>query len=181
MSDKSNKRKRSGSDVFEVSSKPSAKPIPQLLDNSLLEKAVRALLKHASLKQQEERDRLKTRPLFEEDELIYLTITLKKVPEKGKVKPITIPIPHPITNEDSEICIFTKDPQKEFKKIILDLKIPNVKKVISLTKLRRNYKTFKLKRELEASYDLFLTDDRIVHFLPALLGKAFFCKKKVRL
>lgn len=44
--------------------------------------------------------------------------------------------------------------------------------------MRKNYKTFEAKRKLVASYDLFLTDDRIVTFMPALLGKAFYEKKR---
>lgn len=50
--------------------------------------------------------------------------------------------------------------------------------MIGLTKLRKNYKTFETKRKLVSSYDLFLTDDRIVTFMPALLGKAFYEKKR---
>ena len=50
--------------------------------------------------------------------------------------------------------------------------------VISLTKLRKNYKSYESKRQLADLYDVFICDDRIYHLLPKLLGKAFFAKKK---
>jgi hypothetical protein len=50
--------------------------------------------------------------------------------------------------------------------------------VLSLSKLRANYKQYEAKRRLCASYDLFLVDKRILSFLPALLGRSFFEKKK---
>lgn len=69
--------------------------------------------------------------------------------------------------------------KEEYKILFKDLVIPAVSKVISLTKLRKNYKSFEAKRQLRDSYDLFLTDNRIVTFLPAQLGKAFYTKKKI--
>ena len=53
-----------------------------------------------------------------------------------------------------------------------------VLQVISLTKLRKNYKSYESKRQLADLYDVFICDDRIYHLLPKLLGKAFFAKKK---
>ena len=50
--------------------------------------------------------------------------------------------------------------------------------VIPIAKLKTNYKTFESKRQLSASYDVFLTDKRIYQMLPRLLGKKFFEKKK---
>jgi len=49
---------------------------------------------------------------------------------------------------------------------------------MSLQKLRNEYKTFALKRQLASSYDTFLCDDRIYHFVVKSLGKEFFKKKK---
>lgn len=51
-------------------------------------------------------------------------------------------------------------------------------KVIGVSKLKANYKPFEAKRRLCASFDLFLSDDRILPLLPPLLGKQFFKKKK---
>ncbi|XP_020626594.1 putative ribosome biogenesis protein C8F11.04 [Orbicella faveolata] len=51
-------------------------------------------------------------------------------------------------------------------------------RVISLSKLRKNYQSFESKRHLCSLYDVFICDDAIYHLLPKLLGKAFFSKKK---
>ncbi len=51
-------------------------------------------------------------------------------------------------------------------------------KVIGISKLRSKYKPFEAKRQLCASYDLFLADERVIELLPPLLGKTFFGKKK---
>jgi ribosome biogenesis protein UTP30 len=50
--------------------------------------------------------------------------------------------------------------------------------VIGLTKLRKNYKSYEDRRKLLRSYDLFVADEKVVTFLPALLGKVFYEKKK---
>ena len=50
--------------------------------------------------------------------------------------------------------------------------------VIGLSKLRTNYREYDAKRKLCDSYDLFLADLRILPYLPRLLGKKFFEKKK---
>lgn len=50
--------------------------------------------------------------------------------------------------------------------------------MIPVAKLKTKYKTFEAKRQLSASYDVFLTDKRIYQMLPRLLGKKFFEKKK---
>ena len=41
-------------------------------------------------------------------------------------------------------------------------------------KLKTQYKPFETRRQLLAQHDLFLADDRIVTYLPALLGKTFY-------
>ena len=53
-----------------------------------------------------------------------------------------------------------------------------VAKVIGLSKLKTKYESFEAKRQLCASYDLFVADERILPSLPKLLGKSFFKKKK---
>ncbi len=69
--------------------------------------------------------------------------------------------------------------QEEFKKLFQELNITSASKIISLSKLRKNYKSFEAKRQLRDSFDLFLSDNRIVTFLPSLLGKAFYLKKRI--
>lgn len=51
-------------------------------------------------------------------------------------------------------------------------------KVISVDTLRTDYRQFKDRRDLLASFDIFLADDRILTVLPSLLGKTFFARKK---
>jgi ribosome biogenesis protein UTP30 len=47
-----------------------------------------------------------------------------------------------------------------------------------VSKLKARYKPFEAKRQLCASYDLFLADERVLPLLPPILGKTFFMKKK---
>lgn len=115
--------------------------------------------------------------LLDEEAYISLALTLKKIPEKARVKPWRIPLKHSLY-ADRPICLITKDPQKDFKEKLAAEPIDGVEKVIGLTKLRKNYKQFKDRRQLLATYDLFLADDRILPMLPALLGVKFFEKKK---
>eukprot|EP01048_Picozoa_sp_COSAG05_P024606 COSAG05_NODE_5864_length_1070_cov_1.369722_1_plen_85_part_00 len=56
--------------------------------------------------------------------------------------------------------------------------IEGIVKVIGLTKLRDNYKTFEAKRNLCDSYDLFMIDRRVLPMASKLLGNSFFRKKK---
>ncbi|KGG51905.1 hypothetical protein DI09_24p260 [Mitosporidium daphniae] len=51
--------------------------------------------------------------------------------------------------------------------------------IISIEKLRKEYKPFEAKRQLIASFELFLADRRILRMLPPLLGKSFFEKKRL--
>ncbi len=49
-----------------------------------------------------------------------------------------------------------------------------VKKVISVDKLKKEFKQFQDKRELARSYDLFLCDRSIIEIMPRELGKTFY-------
>lgn len=141
-----------------------------------LEKAVRALLQIVS------RRTANANPLFDQNsETMTLTFTLSRVPERRIVRPVMIPLPHPMYNEKSEVCFFSKDPQKNYKELILRKHpVPGVTKVIGIDKLKRNYKTPDLKRALADSFDLFLCDTRVVEFMPGILGKVFYTSKLKR-
>jgi len=114
--------------------------------------------------------------LIENDTAFWLMMSLKKVPAPDK-KPKLVPIPHSL-HEQSEVCLITKLPGKQVKEQLKVKGVTCITKVISLVKLRKNYKTFQLKRDLCNQYDTFLCDDRIYHFLPRALGKTFFSRKK---
>lgn len=105
-------------------------------------------------------------------------------------------IPHslydPSTNPGSEICLFTKDPPtpadydpkagvplvNPIKTSLQATPVAGITKVLSISKLRKNYAQFADRRRLLSGYALFLTDDRILPLMPALLGSKFYEKKK---
>ncbi|KAJ3260175.1 hypothetical protein HK103_001251 [Boothiomyces macroporosus] len=138
------------------------------VDRKQIEKAVKALFKW-SAKQEKQND------LIEKQDKFWLVVTTKKMPDRKRVKPEGVLISNSLYN-DKEICLFTKDPQKDYKEKLSSEGVENVK-VIGLSKLKAKYKPYEAKRELAASYDLFVTDNRIVEFLPKMLGKTFFQKK----
>ncbi|KAJ3074426.1 hypothetical protein HDU98_011303 [Podochytrium sp. JEL0797] len=108
----------------------------------------------------------------------WLVIATKKMPSVLKIKPVKIPVKHSFAPSDAEICLFTKDPQREFKDLLEAKGITSITKVIGVSKLKADYYSFEAKRQLCESFDLFLTDDRIIPLLPPLLGKTFFEKKR---
>ncbi|KAK1440364.1 hypothetical protein QVD17_06189 [Tagetes erecta] len=130
--------------------------------------------------------------LLPQDDFIYLILTLKKIPQKGGVNgartnPNKISLPHPIVSTTgSELCLIIDDrPNSKLTSEIAKKKIKSddisVTKVLKLSKLRTDYKPFEAKRKLCDSYDMFFADKRVIHFLPKLLGKQFFRKKKLPL
>lgn len=114
--------------------------------------------------------------LFEDATAFWLLMSLKKIPAPEK-KPKLIPLPHSC-NDNAEICLFSKLPGKQVKEMLKAKGVSGITKVISLVKLRKNYKTFQLKRDLCSQFDVFLCDERIYHMLPKVLGKTFFSRKK---
>jgi len=89
---------------------------------------------------------------------VQLIVGLKKIPEQGKAKPITLPIPHSLYSPDSgaSMCMFVKDNSEELKKKLEADPVDGLERVISLSALRRNYKEYSDRRKLVASHDLFL-------------------------
>ena len=146
-----------------------------VLDREQVTKAVTALLKHESGGGAKK----KKAQLFEESDakVISLVLGMKEFPDNKRSKPYQIAIPHSLHTE-SEICIIVKDPQKALKERLEAEPIDGVVKIIGITKLRDNYKTFEAKRNLCDSYDLFMVDRRVLPMLPKLIGKSFFQKKK---
>jgi ribosome biogenesis protein UTP30 len=88
-------------------------------------------------------------------------------------------IPNSLSSPSSTICLIVADPQRAFKDILehpsfpADLR-PRISKVIGISKLGKRYKSYESQRQLRSEYDLFLADDRIITYLPKILGKAFF-------
>ncbi|KAJ3410959.1 Ribosomal L1 domain-containing protein 1 [Chytridiales sp. JEL 0842] len=151
-------------------------PIRNLVDPVQIEKAVKALI--AFLKNSAATKGDGKKELLEDATALWLIVGTKKMPDNHSVKPIRIPLKHAILPTDAEICLFTKDPQKDFKALLEEKKVTGVDKVIGISKLRANYKPYEAKRQLCASYQLFMADERILPLLPEALGKTFFQKKK---
>lgn len=79
----------------------------------------------------------------------------------------------------SKICLITADPQRIYKDLIAEPSFPlslstRINRVIGITKLKARYKSYESRRQLFAESDIFLADDRIVTYLPHLLGKVFY-------
>ncbi|CAA0808669.1 Ribosomal protein L1p/L10e family [Striga hermonthica] len=136
------------------------------LQRSTLDSAVSALLKFKSAAQSST-DKLQLLP---EDDYIYLNLTLKKIASNPRTIPFRIPLPHPILDAASQLCLIIDDrpksptpPLDKIKKLIKAQDIP-ISKVIRISKLKSN-----------------LVDKRVVHLLPKLIGKKFFKKKKLPL
>jgi len=97
--------------------------------------------------------------------------------------PCRLPLPHPIYRKgEQEVCLFVKDIKGEghtvAKELHRQMQGTGISKIIGASKLRTKYESYESKRLLCSSYDLFLTDDRILPILPKLIGKSFFKKKK---
>ncbi|XP_059641311.1 putative ribosome biogenesis protein C8F11.04 [Cornus florida] len=147
-----------------------------------VERAVNALLKWKDSKSKTQKPQL-----LEQDDFMYLVLTLKKIPPKSRTNAYKIPLPHPLhESSTSELCLIIDDrphnPKKltsdDAKKKIKSEDIP-ISKVVKLSKLKSDYKPFEAKRKLCDSYDMFFADKRVVPLLPKLLGKQFFKKKKI--
>nr|AFK37631.1 unknown [Medicago truncatula] len=145
-------------------------------------KAVDSLLKWRKSRLETEKPKL-----FDEDEeFVYLILTLKKIPSKGRVNPHKIPIPHSLISAASEQCLIIDDrankpsriTKDEAQKKVQSESIP-ISKILKLSKLMTDYRPFEAKRKLCNSYDLFFADKAIVPLLPRLLGKQFFKKRKI--
>ncbi|KAF9405167.1 hypothetical protein BGZ94_003724 [Podila epigama] len=143
-----------------------------MLDIKQADKAVKALLAHLEKKGQNKNQ------LMDDDQAVWLIIATKKFSDAGKAKPHRIPLKHSILAPGSDVCLFVKDPQRDFKRLLEEKNVKAVSKVIGVSKLRAKYKPYEAKRQLCASYGMFLADARVVTVLPKLLGKAFFQKKK---
>ncbi|PKY42603.1 ribosomal protein L1 [Rhizophagus irregularis] len=145
------------------------------IDFKWVEKAINALLKHEVAQPKKVNNDLL---LADQPVTIWLTVTTFKFSNKPKLKPVSIPLKHPLYGPSTEICLITKDPQRIYKEWVTNHKVKRIQKVIGVSKLRKKYIPYEAKRKLCDSYDLFLADERVLPLLPKMLGKYFFGKKK---
>ncbi|KAK9465096.1 ribosomal protein L1p/L10e family-domain-containing protein [Lipomyces arxii] len=165
------------------------------------EKAIIALLKYLEKKTGEEeaaslKDSSKKRklnllsddpsdPKQLEKQALYLVVGAKKFfSDKLVMKPKRITIPHPIYSEEqTSICLFTKDPQRLYKDVLLNddnsLVKDSISRIVGVSKLKTKFKTYEARRQLRDEHDLFLADDRVITLMPGLLGKSFIGGKKL--
>ncbi|WVZ00950.1 hypothetical protein V8G54_027019 [Vigna mungo] len=144
-------------------------------------KAIDALLKWRRSQSETQKPKL-----FDQDEeFVYLVVTLKKIPAKSRVNPYKIPLPHSLFSQFSEQCLILDDrPNKaRVTKAQAQAKVQSesipIAKILKLSKLASDYRAFEAKRKLCDSYDLFFAEKNIVPLLPRLLGKQFFKKRKL--
>lgn len=155
------------------------------VSESLVKKAVAALLKH------HEKTAADSRSLLGTDAAIQVQFGLEIAPIRPSPKPMRIMIPNPIhkvndTDDDTgleepEVCLIVKEESKEWVQALI-AKFPEqmgcVKKVLGLQSLRTKHSEFKQRRELLHKYTVFMADDRILPMLTKALGKDFLKVKK---
>ncbi|KAF8743752.1 hypothetical protein AX14_000720 [Amanita brunnescens Koide BX004] len=140
------------------------------------EKAIKALHSHQTKKQAELQE---NELLPGKEEHIWLNVTVKRVSPTLKIKPVRIPIVHPIVDpRTTQVCLIVKDPQREYKDLLETHKIKFISRVVGLAKLKGKFKPFDARRALLKEYGLFLADDRVIPTLPKLLGSKWFEAKK---
>ncbi|KIM42968.1 hypothetical protein M413DRAFT_443788 [Hebeloma cylindrosporum] len=139
-------------------------------------KAVEALHSH-ELKKKEKYEEGQLLPAKEQN--LWLNVTVKAIPSGHKVKPVKIPIVHPLVDpRTSPVCLITKDPQREYKDLLETHNIKFISRVVGIEKLKGKFKPFEARRMLLKENGMFLADDRVIPLLPKLLGAKWFEAKK---
>ncbi|EME86890.1 uncharacterized protein MYCFIDRAFT_29407 [Pseudocercospora fijiensis CIRAD86] len=174
-----------------AASKKAASGSPAKIDPSQTLRATTALLRKIQADESEQKTSASKSNLLEDadeedvedDSPVWLILTTKKhIVDKKRLKPGKIVLPHPLRSvEDASlrICLITADPQRKYKDLIAEPSFPldvskKISRVIGLEKLKSKYKSYESKRQLVSEYDIFLADDRIITYLPTVLGKVFY-------
>ncbi|EGR27405.1 hypothetical protein IMG5_195870 [Ichthyophthirius multifiliis] len=145
------------------------------LDKNLIKKAAKELINFYTKSKQ-------TNNLLDlQDDFIYIEIILSQIPENYSIRPLQISLPVPIygKNYNTRFCIFSKDPQRDYKEKIKDLDIPCIEKIIGYSKIDKKYPTYKDKLKLFYSYDMFFVDYTIYDLIRKPTGKVFYQRKKI--
>ena len=156
------------------------------LDPAQVLKAFKALSAHASRKSTSSNPSSNTLPLDgpsgnlrDPSNTVYLQLTINTLSPTSHVKPVRINLPHALHSPETvSTCLLVKDPQREYKGLLVEEKIKCISRVVGVTKLKGKFKPFDARRALVQDHDLFLADSRIVPTLPNLCGKVFFDAKK---
>lgn len=153
------------------------------IDQAQLLKAFRALSAHVSRRSTNTSGNLPldgpSGNLRDPSNTVYLQITLNTLSPSSHIKPVRINVPHALhTPEQVSVCLLVKDPQREYKDLLVEKKVKCISRVVGVSKLKGKFKPFDARRALVQDHDLFLADARIVPNLPNLCGKVFFDAKK---
>lgn len=133
--------------------------------------------------------------LFGDESSMVVQFSLSKIPERERQRPVMIELPHPLFDKtESSVCVFVKDDKEDktkknhqvkrklWKNLVVDGAqkegLTHVKKVISLEKLKKEFKQYEAKRNLAEQHDCFLCDKSIIEVMPACLGKVFMKQYK---
>eukprot|EP00923_Selenidium_pygospionis_P051821 GHVN01089801.1.p2 GENE.GHVN01089801.1~~GHVN01089801.1.p2 ORF type:complete len:203 (+),score=33.23 GHVN01089801.1:1033-1641(+) len=110
-------------------------------------------------------------------ESISVMFRLAKYPPAWTA-PKRLKLSHPLYDEKTEACLISRSPQKQWKQVIEDQKVQNIRKVIDLDKLRLKYREQKDRQELQKSFEVFFVDKHLLNCVPQFLGKDFRHFKK---
>ncbi|KAL8432423.1 hypothetical protein Efla_000200 [Eimeria flavescens] len=143
-----------------------------------LDKALRALSRHVQKLQQQ----TETPDLLAGSggPTVCLMFSLQNIPDRQRVIPHLIELPHSPLETGSEVCLIVKDPQRKWKDLVASIpSLSAVTKVISYRKLPKKFPQFADKRTLCAAYDLFLVDTKVKEKAYNSLGTTFFAANKL--
>ncbi|XP_010512890.1 PREDICTED: ribosomal L1 domain-containing protein 1-like [Camelina sativa] len=161
------------------------RPLPEQV--TTLPKTVNIAIKALFERRNKNPKTKKPQQLLEEDESVYLTVDLNTIPQTHERSAYRIALPHPLINttEDSpKLCLIVDDGKRSGLKkdnAVKKIKSENIPitKVLELSKLKTDYKSFESKQKLCDSYEKFFCDRRLIHVLPRLIGKKFFGSKMI--
>ncbi|KAL1472912.1 hypothetical protein MTO96_022688 [Rhipicephalus appendiculatus] len=104
------------------------------------------------------------------DHDVYLQFTLKKIPYNKTAEWIKINLPHSLTSDKAEICLFTE--------LLADAGVTRNIEIIPLRQLRTEYTPYESKRNLCAGYDVFLGDSKILAPVTSAAWKDVLCQEQ---
>ncbi|KAH6911422.1 ribosomal protein L1p/L10e family-domain-containing protein [Coprinopsis sp. MPI-PUGE-AT-0042] len=103
---------------------------------------------------------------------IWLNVTVKKIPPGHRIKPVKVPVVHPLVDpRTSSICLITKDPQREYKDLLETHKIKFISRVVGVEKLKGKFKPYEARRALLKENGMFWADERVVPLLPSFSAR----------
>jgi len=163
------------------------------VDKLILNRAVQSLQKYHADTASKTSSVKQSTPLFGERFNVQVQFSLSHVPNHPSPCPVLIDIPYSLNRlpqcqdmdedglEEVEVCLLVKDTAKEWIQELIEKfpkQLSSIKKVLTLTSLRKKYSRFEDRRSLMHRFDFFLADDRILPMLGKELGKSFFQAKK---